>query len=156
ERVGGGGGGEADLECVEVIEHAFPEVVDGAVALINDDKVEGFRRQVRIIKDRPGFIGIYAGLVGGTLVGLIANGFAGQGGVKALDGRDDDLGAGLEPNPVEALDDVFVSEAALGIRAMPEVEFVFGLPTKVAAVHEEENSVSVGEFDEPVTLSDRH
>ena len=36
-----GRGGEADEEGVEVFEHLAPEIVDGAVALVGDDEVEG-------------------------------------------------------------------------------------------------------------------
>ena len=38
--LGGGRGGQADQEGVEVFQHLPPDVVDRAVALIDDDEVE--------------------------------------------------------------------------------------------------------------------
>ena len=45
-------GGQADQEGVEVFEHLPPEVVDRAVALVDDDEVEGLDRDGRVV-DRP-------------------------------------------------------------------------------------------------------
>ena len=50
----GGRGGEADQEGVEVFEHLAPEVVDRAVALVDDDEVEGLDRECRVVVDRDG------------------------------------------------------------------------------------------------------
>ena len=46
-----GGGGEADEEGVEVFEHLLPEIVDGAVAFIDDDEVEGLDGDAGIVGD---------------------------------------------------------------------------------------------------------
>ncbi len=37
----GGRGGQADQEGVEVLQHAAPQVVDGAVALVHHDEIVG-------------------------------------------------------------------------------------------------------------------
>ena len=47
-----GRGGEADEVGVEVFEHLAPEVVDGAVALVGDDDVEGLDGDGRVVFDR--------------------------------------------------------------------------------------------------------
>ena len=44
-------GGEADQEGVEVVEHLLPEVVDGAVAFIDDDEVEELGRDFFVVDD---------------------------------------------------------------------------------------------------------
>ena len=48
----GGRGGEADEVGVEVFEHLPPEVVDGAVAFVGDDDVEGLDGDGRVVVDR--------------------------------------------------------------------------------------------------------
>ena len=48
----GGRGGEADQVGVEVLQHLPPEVVDGAVALVGDDDVEGLDGDRRVVGQR--------------------------------------------------------------------------------------------------------
>ena len=45
-------GGEADQEGVEVEQHLAPQVVDGAVTFVDDDEVEEFRRNRRVVRHR--------------------------------------------------------------------------------------------------------
>ena len=51
----GGGGGQADEEGVEVEEHPAPEVIDGTVALVDDDEVEELRRHGDVVGHVGGF-----------------------------------------------------------------------------------------------------
>src|SRR5438128_11369460 len=44
-------GGEADEIGVEVCEYLAPQLVDGAVAFIRDDEVEGLDGDVRVVND---------------------------------------------------------------------------------------------------------
>ena len=44
-------GGEADERGVEVFQHLTPEVVDGAVALVGDDEVEGLDGDGGVVGD---------------------------------------------------------------------------------------------------------
>lgn len=46
-----GRGGQADLEGIEVLENLLPEVVDRAVALVDDDEVEQLRRDLGVVLD---------------------------------------------------------------------------------------------------------
>ena len=50
----GGRGGEADEGGVEVFQHLAPEVVDGAVALVGDDEVEGLDGDGGVVGDGLG------------------------------------------------------------------------------------------------------
>src|SRR5207237_48559 len=89
----GGGGGQADQEGVEVVEHLAPEVVDGAVALVGHDKVEGLDGEGRVVDDGErlldqGGVGLEEGAL---LVALVELGLAPEDGVEALDGGDADL-----------------------------------------------------------------
>lgn len=51
----GGCGGEANEEGIKVFEHLAPEVVDGAVAFVNDDDIELFDGDVGVVADGSGF-----------------------------------------------------------------------------------------------------
>ena len=44
----------ADEIGVEVFEHLAPEIVDGAVAFVGDDEIEGLDRDVRIVNELLG------------------------------------------------------------------------------------------------------
>ncbi len=46
-----GRGGEADEVGIEVFEHLCPEVVDGPMAFVGDDDVEGLDGDGRIVVD---------------------------------------------------------------------------------------------------------
>ena len=46
-----GRGGESDEGGVEIFQHLRPEVVDGAVAFVGDDDVEGFDGDVGVVFD---------------------------------------------------------------------------------------------------------
>ena len=48
----GGCGSEANKEGIEVFEHLTPEVVDGAVAFINDNDIERFNRNAGVVGNR--------------------------------------------------------------------------------------------------------
>ena len=88
--LGGRRGGQPDQEGVEVVEHLPPEVVDGAVALIDDDEVERLDGDVLVVDDRQRLLD-QAGrqLEQRLLVGLLVELFlALEDRVEALDRRD--------------------------------------------------------------------
>ncbi|MCS1408502.1 MAG: hypothetical protein M2R45_01678 [Verrucomicrobia subdivision 3 bacterium] len=45
------GGGQADQAGVEILQNLAPEVVDGAVAFVDDDEVEEFGRNLGAVDD---------------------------------------------------------------------------------------------------------
>ena len=47
-------GREADQEGVEIFEDLFPEVVDAAVAFVDDDEIEEFDGELRVVNDGQG------------------------------------------------------------------------------------------------------
>src|SRR6266576_3023810 len=53
-------GSEADVKRIKIIEHAFPKVVDGAMALIDNDEVKCFWRKFSGVSDRSRLVGIAA------------------------------------------------------------------------------------------------
>jgi hypothetical protein len=81
ERVRRRRGGEADVKGIEVIEDAFPEVVDGAVTFIDDDDVESLGRERGIVGDRGRLVGVAAASKCGPFVVGVVNRLARKGGV---------------------------------------------------------------------------
>ena len=81
------GGGQPDVEGVKIIQDLLPEVVDGAVALINNDEIKKFGRDFFVVFDfprRPRFH-IFMGI--GLLCRLIEV-FPLEDGIHPLDGAD--------------------------------------------------------------------
>src|SRR5207302_810497 len=144
-------GGEADEIGVEVFEHLTPEIVDGAVAFIGDDEVEGLDRDVRVVDDRRRlFPKRLAELVAGAFVDLGVDLFAAQHGVKALDGGDADAADAVELCALQVLDVVKLGELAAVVGRDELLEFFQGLVAEVAAVDEEEDAARTSELDEAV------
>ncbi len=95
---------------VEVFEHLRPEVVDGAVAFVGDDDVEGL--------DGDGWVVLDGRLLPEQALQAMHGGFvvflgqlpALEHGVHALDGADADPRRGVEGVAAQALDDVLLAE----------------------------------------------
>ena len=151
----GGRGGEADEVGVEVFEHLAPEVVDGAVAFVGDDEVEGLDGDVRVVGDRRSAVAEAVRAVskperssssGSSL-------FAAQHGVEALDGGDADAADGVELLRLQVLDVVKLGELAAVVGRDELLELLQGLAAEVAAVDEEEDAARAGELDQAVDRS---
>ncbi len=148
-------GGEADEIRVEVFEHLAPEIVDGSVAFIGNDEVEGLDGDVWVVDDRRGlFPKRLAQLVAGAFVDLGVDLFAAQHGVKALDGGDADAADLVELRRLQVLDVVKLGELAAVVGRDELLEFFQGLVAEVAAVDEEEDTARAGELDEAVNEVD--
>ena len=148
-------GGKADEIGIEVFEHLAPEIVDGAVAFIGDDEVEGLDRDVRVVDDRRRLLPKrLAQLVAGAFVDLGVDLFAAQHGVKALDGGDADAADAVELRGLQVLDVVKLGELAAVVGRDELLEFFQGLVAEVAAVDEEEDAARAGELDEAVNEVD--
>ncbi len=152
----GGGGGEADDEGVEVVEDLLPFVVDGAVAFIDDDEVEGLGGKVGLVGDFDGFAGGEVAVEGGALVFVVVDGFgvAFELGEEALDGGDDDLVDGIEAGGAEVADVVDFGEELAGVGGGVGVELALGLGAEGVAVDEEEDALEAGELEEAVDFGD--
>src|SRR5205814_3451664 len=153
-----GCGGEADEIGVEVFEYLAPKIVDGAMAFVGDDEVEGLDGDVRVVNDRRRlFPKRLAELVAGAFVDLGVNLFAAEHGVKALDGGDADAADAVELRGLEVLDVVKLGELAAVVGCdellVPQWRDQ-GLVAEVAAVDEEEDAVRAGELDEAVNEVD--
>ena len=132
-----GRGGEADEVGVEVFQHLCPEVVDGAVAFVGDDDVEGFDGDSRIVVDGFGLFVQRFEACGGDFIVFVGEFFAFEHGEHALDGADADPRGGVERVAAEALDDEFFGEFEIVIRGDVLLEFFEGLVAQVAAIYQE-------------------
>ena len=88
--------GEADQTGIEIIENLFPQVVDAAVALIDDDEVEGLDRPCRIVADELFLFGGLLHFVERHVLGRFVDRFAAEDGIHALDGADAHLRMGID------------------------------------------------------------
>lgn len=170
----GRGRGEADEVGVEVFEDLAPEPVNGAVALVGDDEVEGFEGDGGIVgdvewaesgsavpalfrmrrakrRDAASTFICGAEIGGGFFVEVLVElGLAAQNRVEPLNGADGDARDGVEGVGGEVLDVVDLGERAPSVGGDELVELALGLFAEVAAVDEEEDAAGAGEFDQPV------
>ena len=139
EGLHGGGRGQPYEEGVEVVEHLPPEVVDGAVALVGDDDVEGVDWYVGVVHDGRGLSAKRGRVEAGKLLLVGVELFALEDGVDALDGGDADTADRVDARGLEVLDVVELGEFAFLVRGGESLELAQGLASQVAAVDEEEH-----------------
>jgi hypothetical protein len=143
-------GGEADEVGVEILQHLPPEAVDGAVALIGDDEVEGLDGDGGIVGHVLRAVVGAADLVAGEFVGVLGQLLAAQHGVKPLDGADGDAADVVELVRGEVLDVVNGGELPAVIGQHVLIKLGLRLPAEIRPVHEEEDALGLGELDEAV------
>ena len=148
---GGGRGGQADQEGVEVFEHLPPEVVDRAVALIDDDEVERLDGDSLVVDDRQRLLDqagrqLEQRLLFVVLLELL---LALENRVEALDRRDEDLARRGDGVRVQVLDVVFLGEL-VGVHGLTNCWNSGRSAAQVVAVHEEQDPLGPAELDEPV------
>ena len=146
-----GRGGEADDVSVEIVEHLAPEVVDGAVALIRDDKVEHFNGNGRVVSDGDLILAGKSRHESRLLLGArVEVRFALEHGEEPLNCRDADLGDGVELVGLHVLDVVKLGELASVVGGDEGLELLEGLAAEVVAVDEEEDAAGIGELGKTV------
>ncbi|MCY1532429.1 hypothetical protein D9M68_677040 [compost metagenome] len=118
-------GRQADEVGIEILQHLPPQAIDGAVAFVGDNEVEGLdgdlgvvgqRRDLALFATRP--------LVGR---GLFISGvqlLAAQHRVEALNGCDNHLGIRIDAGTMQVLDDVGVGEAIGGADRLEVLELL--------------------------------
>ena len=152
----GGCGGEADEEGIEIFEHLTPEVVDGAVAFVDDDDIELFNGDAGVVTDRPWLfaerVPLY--LKAGMLIGLIIQLLSGELRVHALDGGDGDLGGIGYTGAAQDVDVVVLGEFAAIVGDDELLKFILGIGAEVATVHQEQGALDLAEFGQAIDLGD--
>lgn len=155
-RLFGGRGGEPDQEGVEVFQDLAPEVVNRAMAFIDNDDIKHFDGDVRVVADRARALVKRIGfhIKAGLFIGLIVQLLAGQLRVQALDGGDGDFGGIGDAGSAEDVDVVVLGELAAIVGDDELFELVLGVGGQVAAIDQEERAFDFGEFGQAVDLGD--
>ena len=141
---------EADDAGVEVLQHLPPQAVDGAVAFVGDDEIEGLDGDVRVVGERQRLAVLALPLLeAGAFLVLLGQFLAAQQGIEALDGGDDHLGVRVDARAVQVLDDVGVGEAVGGARRVEVLKLLQRLVAEVVAVHQEQNAFGARLANQP-------
>ncbi len=97
------GGGEANQKGVEVIQHLLPQVVDRAVAFVDEDEVEKFQRQLGVVNHRHGLFGFGQQFCGIDVFQVAVEFFTFEYGIQALNGADTHLAVFGDVGRLQAL-----------------------------------------------------
>lgn len=100
------GSGEADKEGVEVIEHLLPDIVDRAVALIDDDEIKELDGDSLVVNNGHRFLRTGELHGGADFLQRLIERFVLQDGIEPLDGADADLAVSGDVGGLEPLDAV--------------------------------------------------
>jgi hypothetical protein len=147
-----GRGGEANEERVEVKQYLAPKLIDGAVALIDYDEVEEFRRDGGVV-DHIGRLALpwlRRIEAGAFLVASIELHFALEHGVEALDGGDDHLRGRVDRVRLEPLNGVELRKLSWVVWRLEVGELILSLLAEVGAVHQKENALGVAELEQTI------
>jgi hypothetical protein len=132
--------GETDERGVEVLQHLAPEVVDGAVALVGNDEVEGLDGDSGIVGDGFERPLEHFQRSPGDLVQFGVQLLAFEHRVESLDGRDTHLGHRIDAAGLQVLHVVKLCEDAAIIRGAEGLELFQCLAPEVAAVDQEQHA----------------
>ncbi len=149
-----GRGRESDLKGVEIVEHLHPQVVDAAVAFIDDDEIEILNREFGVVLHRRHLFGLPAPLGRVLLLGALVQLLALEDGVEALDGADVDLVVAGNVARFEPVHAVELGEFAVIVVGQIGHELLLRLLAKVSGVDEKEDLAGAGVFEQPVDGGD--
>ena len=131
-----GRGGQADQGGVEVFQHLAPQVVDRAMALVDDDEVEELGRQSGTVDHRRRLSRLHQlGRV--DLLGRGVHLLALEDRVHALDGADADLAVAGHERRGEPLHVIQLDEFPVVVARHVGHELLLRLLAQVAGVHQE-------------------
>ena len=135
---------------IEVFQHLRPEVVDGPVAFVGDDNVEGFNRNGRVVVNGLWlFEEPFEAGHGGFFV-LVRQLPPLEHGIHALDGADADPRGGIKGIARQTLNDELFRELVVVVRRDILLEFLERLVSQIAAVYQEEHAAGAYKLDEAV------
>ena len=147
--------GEANEEGIEVIEHLLPQVVDAAVAFVDDDEVELFDRHLRVVLHHARLRNRLPDFVERDVFAGVRKLGAGQDRIHALDGADADLRMRIEAAGAEPLHVVQLGELAAVVGRRVGHEFLMRLLAEVAGVDEKQDAPGAAELEQAVDGGDR-
>lgn len=145
---------QADHESIEVVEHLFPQVVNAAMAFIDDDKIEKLDGYFVVVADRDGFFRLPVRFVGVVLFGALVELFVLQDRIQPLDRGDAHLAIGRHIARVEPLHVVEFGEFALVVVGLELHKLLLGLFAQIPGIDQKEYPFGIGEFQQPVDRGD--
>ena len=149
-----GRGGKANQAGIKVVEHLLPQVVDTAVALIDDDEVEGFHRHCRVVAHELFLLDSLLEFVERQVFGGIVDRLTGEDRVHALDGADAHLRMRVDAGRRQTLHVVKLGELAGIIGRCVGHEFLMRLLAEVAGIDQKQNALGATELEQTVHRGD--
>ena len=140
---------------VEVFQHLAPEIVDGAVALVGDDDVEGLDREWPGCIRSAGFLEERFQTLDRALVGFLIKLLSLEHRIEALDRADANPRGGVERVRGQALDDVLLGEFIVVVGRDILLKLFERLLAQVAAIDQKQHALGAGELDQTVAEDDR-
>jgi hypothetical protein len=135
---------------VRVLDDLASEIVNGAVALIDDAEVEELRRDLLVVDGWQRLFRACEVLGGVTFLGAFVERLVFQDGVHPLDSADADLAAPGDERALQALDVVKLCELPVVVIRQIRHKLLLGLLAKVLRVHEEQYALSLGLLQEAI------
>ncbi|MBG6075794.1 hypothetical protein IWX85_001619 [Polaromonas sp. CG_9.11] len=147
-----GRGREANQAGVEVVEHLFPQVVDAAVAFVDDDEVKRLHGHDhgRVVAHQPGRFGGQLHFRQRHVFGRFVEGLARQHRIQALDGGDDDLRLRVDGAAGQPLHVVQLGEFSAIVGRAVGHERLVRLLAKVARIDQKQNPFGTAELEQAV------
>ena len=125
---------QPNQEPVKVLQHLPPQIVNGAMALVRDDDVEGLDGELGVVLNRR-HLPLQRIVESRQLLHLGVKFFALEDGIDPLDGRDANAAHRIDAARLQKLDIVELGKLALLIGCREALEFAKGLAPQIAAVH---------------------
>jgi hypothetical protein len=151
QRMLGRSGGQPDDMRVKVLKHLPPESVNGPMAFVRDDEIEGLDRDIWVVRQGRYFpFAGGPGFKGGSFLRFFFQLPPLEHRIQPLDGRDDHLGILVHAIGVQMLNDVGVGKAVCRSGRMIALVFPQGLVAQVVPIHKEKNASGSRVLDQPV------
>ena len=146
--------GQANLESVKVLQHLFPHIVDGSVALVDDNYIKEFGRVFSVINNFLGGLLVDRGIFKerfafGGLIQLLTP----ENGVHALDGTDTHLHIGRNKGRFQSTNTIQFGERTVIVIGSICQEFTLCLFTQALGIYQEQYSIYTGVLQQTINGS---
>ena len=146
---------QANQESVEVFQHLAPHVIDGAVAFVNNDTVEEFRRIGRVIDHFTLFLRICGGVLKhGFFFRRLVQFLPGENRVHPLNCADANVDILWNGRFPQSLDDILIREQPGVIVGLVGTKLLLRLDSQTFRVHKEQDALHMSVFEQTIGGSD--
>ena len=147
-------GGQANQKGVKVVQHLHPQVVDAAVAFVDDDEIKCFHGDGRVVAHNFGLLAGLLDFVERHILSRIVNRLARQDRVHTLNGGDNDLGMRVDGAAGEALHVVQLGKFATIVGRRVGHELLVRLFAQIAGIDQKQNTFGTAKFKQAVDRGD--